>query len=122
MSAAISDVSYLGNVLLSFGTMGAFFAGRKAGHQANEAQGLTIEAQSARLAVLESEKGDLEDKVARLLETQKQMQTQLDLLKELVLRGAGNSVVVPPGTLPNLLGGGRTNPPANPQGSGHGGL
>lgn len=122
MSAAISDVSYLGNVLLSFSTMGAFFAGRKAGHQANEAQGLTIEAQSARIDVLESEKGDLESKVASLLENQKQMQIQLDLLKELVLRGAGSAVVVPQGTLPDLLGGGRTNPSADPQGSGHGGL
>lgn len=94
------DVGYALSAALAAGNIGTFFAGRKAGQaeaekNANEAQSFTIRAQAARIDVLESEKGDLQKQVDHLLEVQKQMQIQLDLLRELVLRG--NPVVVPPG-------------------------
>lgn len=99
-----SDLSYAFGAMASAANIGTFFAGRRAGrHQAladtNEAQALTIEAQSKRIDVLVAEKADLQREVDHLVEIQKQMQTQLDLLKELVVRGP---VVVQPGTLPDV--------------------
>lgn len=125
------DLSYTANALLACSAIGSFFAGRRSGrHEAetatNQAQSLTIEAQTARIDLLESEKAELQEKLESMFHAQEQMQIKLKYLEELVLRGTSAAaipaVVVQQGAVPDVRGGRRQDTSGNPQGSGDGSI
>jgi SMC interacting uncharacterized protein involved in chromosome segregation len=90
----LNDASYFMNILEAAGAYGIFRAGKSSGiregverakEQTNEAQGLTIEAQAARIDILEKER-------AELAATVNEMKVKLNYLEELVLRATAQVV------------------------------